>query len=184
MVPSSYNCYAPPSCICRAPIGVAPVPVESDEALLSVFVTKLSPMFPFVALRPGISAQELDRTKPLLFAAIKMVSSVRNLKSMMAQGYGIMRQITERLIMRSQRSLEILQTILVVLGFYHYQCMMHTQMSNLCALACSLAADMGIIKPPEIQERTKVLVLNPVVPDPRTNDERRALCGMWYMSSV
>ncbi|KAH6651480.1 hypothetical protein BKA67DRAFT_520710 [Truncatella angustata] len=184
VVPSTYNCYAPPTCICRAPIGEAPIAVESDETLLSIFVTKLSPAFPFVVLRPGISAREMEKTKPILFAAIKMVSSVRNLKSMMAQGYAIMRHITEHLLMRSQRSLELLQSILVVIGFYHYQCMMHTQMSNLTALACSLAADLGIVKPPEVQERTRMLVLNPESPNPRTNDERRALCGMWYMSSV
>lgn len=103
---------------------------------------------------------------------------------MMAQGYAIMKHITEHLLMRSQRSLELLQAILVVLGFYHYQCMMHTQMSNLAALACSLAADLGIVKPPEVQERTRMLVLNPEMPRPRTNDEKRALCGMWYMSSM
>ncbi|KAK9418842.1 hypothetical protein SUNI508_07614 [Seiridium unicorne] len=184
VVPATYNCYAPPTCICRAPVGEAPLPVESDEVLLSVFVTKLSPSFPFVVLRPGISAQELEKTKPILFAAIKMVASVRNLKSMMAQGYFIMRHITEHLIMRSQRSLELLQTILLVIGFYHYQCMMHTQLSNLTALASSLAADLGIVKPPEVQERTRMLVLNPELPNPRTNDEKRALCGMWYMNSV
>ncbi|KAI4595297.1 hypothetical protein KJ359_006971 [Pestalotiopsis sp. 9143b] len=184
VVPATYNCYAPPSCICRAPIGVSYQPVESDEALLSVFVTKLSPTFPFVVLRPGISAQEMERTKPILFAAIKMVASVRNLKSMMAQGYIIMKHLTEHLMMRSQRSLELLQAILVVTGFYHYQCMMHTQLSNLVALATSLVADLNINKPPEVQERTRALVLNPQVPSPRTSDEKRALCGMWYMSSV
>ncbi|KAI1864094.1 uncharacterized protein JN550_009114 [Neoarthrinium moseri] len=183
-VPGSYNCHAPPSCICRAPIGELPVAVEPDEVLLSIYVTKLSPNFPFVALRPGISAQELERTKPLLFSAIKMVSSVRNLKSMMAQGYALMTHLTERLLMRSERSLELLQTVLVVLGYYHYQCMMHTQMNNLTALAISLAADLGINKTPELQERTRVLVLNPEPPTPRTNEERRALCGMWYISSV
>lgn len=102
----------------------------------------------------------------------------------MAQGYIIMKHLTEHLMMRSQRSLELLQTILVVTGFYHYQCMMHTQLSNLVSLATSLVADLGLNKPPEIQERTRVLVLNPQVPNPRTNDEKRALCGMWYMSSV
>jgi hypothetical protein len=149
-----------------------------------VFVTKLSPTYPFVVLRPGISAQELDRTKPLLFSAIKMVASVRNVKSMMAQGYTIMKQITERLLMRAERSLELLQTILLMLGFYHYQCMMHTQMNNLVSLAVSLAADLGLNKPPGLQERTRVLVMNPEMPKPRTNDERRAVCGMWYISSV
>lgn len=184
MVPPTYNCHAPPNCICRASVGEATAPVESDEVLLSLFVTKLSPTYPFVVVRPGISAQELEKTRPLLFSAIKMVASVRNARSMMAQGYALMKQVTERLLIRSERTLEILQTILLMLGFYHYQCMMHTQMNNLIGLAVSLASDMGLTKTPEIQERTRLLVLNPPTPKPRTNDERRALCGMWYISSV
>ncbi|KAH8681865.1 hypothetical protein BX600DRAFT_429775 [Xylariales sp. PMI_506] len=184
IVPATYNAFAPPSCICRAPIGEPAIPLQSDEVLLSIFVTKLTPHFPFVVLRPGISAMELAATRPLLFSTIKMVASVRNLKSMMAQKYAIMKEVSERMLLWSERTLEMLQTILLMLGYYHYHCMMHAQMSNLAALASSLTADLGISKIPELQERTRVLVLNPEVPKPRTNDERRALCGMWYMNSV
>ncbi|KAI0127084.1 hypothetical protein BJ170DRAFT_596643 [Xylariales sp. AK1849] len=184
VVPPTYNSCAPPTCICRAPIGEAPVPVESDEALLSMFVTKLSPRYPFVVVRPGISAQELESTSPVLFSAIRMVSSVRHLKSMMAQNYALMDHVAEQMLLQSRRSIELLQTLLLMLGYYHYHCMMHAQMSNLAALACSLAADLGINRCPELQERTRVLMLNPPPPSPRTNDERRALCGMWYINSV
>ncbi|ORY55884.1 uncharacterized protein BCR38DRAFT_402951 [Pseudomassariella vexata] len=183
-VPTTYNQYAPPRCICRAPVGEAPLPVESDETLLSIFVTKLSPQYPFVVLRPGISAQELESTRPFLFATIRMVASVRHLSSMRAQSYPIMKHISENMLMGSQRSLELLQAILLVVGWYHYHCMMHSQLNNLTALANSLAADMGLNRSPELQERTRILVLNPEQPKARTNDERRALCGVWYINSV
>jgi hypothetical protein len=45
-------------------------------------------------------------------------------------------------------------------------------------------ADLNLNKPPELQERTRVLVLNPDTPEPRTNDDRRAICGVWYANSV
>ncbi|KAI0020791.1 hypothetical protein F4780DRAFT_779236 [Xylariomycetidae sp. FL0641] len=160
------------------------MPLESDEALLATFVNKLMPEYPFVTLPPGITAAELVATRPFLFATIRMVSSYRNLRSMRAQNYLITRHISEQMLMRSERSLEMLQSILLVLGYYHYHCMMHSQMSNLTALANSLAADLGINRPPELQERTRLLVLNPEAPRARTNEERRALCGVWYINSI
>ncbi|RYO75998.1 hypothetical protein DL766_005384 [Monosporascus sp. MC13-8B] len=184
VIPRTYNEYAPPSCICRAQVGDVPVPLESDEVLLSTFVNKLMPEYPFVTLRPGITIAELASTKPFLFTTIKMVASYRNLRSMRAQNYLITRHISEQVMLRSERSLEMLQAILLVLGYYHYHCMMHAQMGNLTALANSLAADLGINRAPELQERTRLLLPNPEVPRARTNDERRALCGVWYMNSI
>lgn len=123
-VPVTFNQYAPPTCICRAPIPAEPIPLDPDEVLLHIFVTKLSQHYPFVVLRPGISAQELEATRPVLFSAIRMVSSVRSLTSMRAQSYAIMKHISEHMLIQSERSLELLQTILLVIGYYHYQCMM------------------------------------------------------------
>lgn len=103
---------------------------------------------------------------------------------MRAQNYFILKHISEHMLMRSERSLEILQSILLVLGYYHYHCMVHAQMNNLIGLANSLAADMGINRNPEWQERTRLLQANPEAPPARTNEERRALLGVWYMTSM
>ncbi|KAK8003572.1 hypothetical protein PG989_003291 [Apiospora arundinis] len=182
-VPSYYNQYAPPRCICRAPVGESVESVEDDDVLLSIFVNKLSQSYPFVVLRPGTTADELKATKPFLFIVIRMVASVRHLKSMRAQSFRIMKHISDYMLVRSERSLEMLQALLLVLGWYHYHCMMHSQMSNLSHLATSLCADLGINRPPGLHERTRLLVLNPEQPKARTNDERRALCGAWYVNS-
>ncbi|KAK8058207.1 hypothetical protein PG994_008655 [Apiospora phragmitis] len=172
----TYQTYAPPRCICRAPVGESVESVEDDDVLLSIFVTKLSQSYPFVVLPPGISARELKATKPFLFMVIRMVASVRHLKSMRAQSFRIMKHIADYMLVRSERSLEMLQAILLVLGWYHYHCMMHSQMSNLSHLATSLCSDLGINRPPGLHERTRLLVLNPEQPKARTNDERGGPC--------
>lgn len=158
--------------------------MESDETLLSTFLTRMATYYPFVVLPPGTTVGQLESTKPLLLSAIKMVASVRHLRSLRAQSYLVMKHISEHLLLRSERSLELLQTILLLLGWYHYHCMMHAQMNNLTALAYSLATDLYLNKPPGVHERTQLLVLNPSQPGTRTNDERRALCGVWYIGSV
>ncbi|XXH06177.1 hypothetical protein Hte_012623 [Hypoxylon texense] len=183
-IPSVYNEHAPRICVCRAQAGEVPDPLEPDEVLLSMFVNKLMPNYPFVALPPGITASELASKRPFLLAAIRMVASYRNLRSMRSQNYFVMRHLSEQMLMRSERSLELLQVILLVLGSYQYHCMVHAQMNNLIALAQSLVADLGLNKPPDLQERTKLLWSNLEGPRARTNDERRALCGVWYMTSM
>lgn len=102
---------------------------------------------------------------------------------MRAQMYLIMEQISNRMLMQSERSLDLLQGIIVVLGWYQNHCMVHAQLTNLITLATSLLADMGLNRQPEVQERTNILVLNPDQPLPRTNEERRAILGVWFLSS-
>lgn len=171
-------------CNCR-PVDVnAPLQVESDDTLLAIFMTQLMPQFPFITLRPGLRAAELAAEKPFLFSTIKMIASYHNLKSMRAQSYYIMKHLYEHMMMRADRSLEMLQVVLLILGYYHYHCMLHAQMGNLASLAVSLAADIGINRAPELSERSRLTVLHHEPTRPRSNEERRALCGVWYMNSV
>ncbi|KAI1205588.1 uncharacterized protein F4807DRAFT_442303 [Annulohypoxylon truncatum] len=184
-IPNSYNERAPRICVCRGPAGEVPIPPEPDETNLSIYIEKLMPNYPFVPLPIGTTTSELASKRPFLLSTIQMVASYRNIKSMRAQNYFILKHISEHMLMRSERSLEILQSILLVLGYYHYHCMVHAQMNNLIGLANSLTADLGINRNPELQERTKLLQTNSEAPPPvRTNEERRALCGVWYMTSI
>lgn len=183
-MPLTYNDHGPSGCICRAPVGEPAAAPEPGDVLFSHFVNDLMPDYPFVSIPPGTTAQELSAARPFLFDVIKMVSSYRDLASMRAQSYFVMKHLSETMMLRSERSLELLQSILLVLGFYHHHCMMHAQMTNLAVLAYSLTADMGINRSPESQEKTRLPLLNPERPRARTNDERRALCGVWYMTSM
>ncbi|GAM43720.1 hypothetical protein TCE0_060f18760 [Talaromyces pinophilus] len=89
------------------------------------------------------------------------------------------------MLTRSERSLDLLQGILVFLGFYHYHCMSHAQFNNLTQLAVSLVGDMELSSCPKSQERRNQLL--PLIrcqdQKGRTNEEQRALIGIWYMSS-
>lgn len=160
------------------------VPFESDETLLSIFMNQLSTRFPFVIIPPGTTTEQLQATRPLLLKVIRMVASVRHLRSMRGQYRAIIQHISEAMLVRSERSLDLLQSILVVLGFYHYHCMTHAQFNNLTHLAVSLIGDMDLNTPPTPQEkRNQLPLIRAKGPSSRTNEERRALVGVWYMSS-
>jgi len=94
-----------------------------------------------------------------------------------------MQYLSEAVFVRSERSLDLLQGILVLLGFYHYHCLVHIQFNNLMQLAISIVGDMDLNRDPGRIIKQQVLAIDHDPPKTRTNDERRAVAGVWYMSS-
>jgi hypothetical protein len=162
------------------------VPLESDETLLSIYMNQLSSQFPFVIIPPGTTPKQLQATRPFLMKVIRMVASVRHLRSMWGQSRTVIKHICDAMLMRSERSLDLLQGILVFLGFYHYFCMSHAHFNNLAHLAASLVGDMDLSTCPNLKSRERhhrLVLVRAEEPGPRTSEERRALLGVWYMSS-
>ncbi|KAL3477188.1 hypothetical protein BJX99DRAFT_226520 [Aspergillus californicus] len=156
---------------------------ESDDALLSIYRTRLSPQFPFVVIPNGLTASELHRSRPFLARAIRMVASLRNRRSMWNQSRLLLRHISDAVFMRSDRSLDLLQGIIVFLGFYHYFCFAHGQFNNLAHMASSMIADMRLDRPRARPLRKYPHGIDPEEPRAMSNDERRALLAVWYINS-
>jgi hypothetical protein len=173
------------TCTCMAPVDMEDlVPVESDETLLSIYRNQLSSPLPFVIIPAGTTPRQLQATRPFLMKVIRMVASVRHLRLVRAQSRAIMEHISNAILMRSERSLDLLQGILVFLGSYHYHCMAHAQLNNLIHLAVSLVEALDLNTCPKSQQRRSQLPLvRAEEPVYRTNEEKRALLGVWYMSS-
>lgn len=182
-IPDTYNSYAPPQCICRQTSGVAPPPPASDEELLRLYRRELQALHPFVVIPDGVTAAKLKTTRPFLMSAIRMVTSYRSLRSMRAQMYHLMKYIGDHMLIRSERSLDLLLGIVVIIAWYKYHCFMHAQLNNLIALASTLVGELGLHRSPSVLERTSLMVVTPFQPAARTNEERRALLGVWYLSS-
>jgi hypothetical protein len=173
------------TCTCMATVDMEDlVPVESDETLLSIYRNQLSSPLPFVIIPAGTTSRQLQATRPFLMKVIRMVASVRNLRLVRGQSRAVMEHLSNAIHMRSERSLDLLQGILVFLGSYHYHCMAHAQFNNLIRLAVSLVEDMDLSTCPKSQQRRSQLPLvRAEEPVSRTNEEKRALLGVWYMSS-
>ncbi|KAI3574142.1 hypothetical protein IWW34DRAFT_633764 [Fusarium oxysporum f. sp. albedinis] len=163
--------------------GVAPPPPASDEELLKLYRKELQALHPFVVIPDGVTAAKLKATRPFLMSAIRMVTSYRSLRSMRAQMYHLMKYIADHMLIRSERSLDLLLGIIVIIAWYKYHCFMHAQLNNLIALASTLVGELGLHRSPTVLERTSLMVVTPFQPAARTNEERRALLGVWYLSS-
>ncbi|KAJ5833247.1 hypothetical protein N7474_001558 [Penicillium riverlandense] len=102
---------------------------------------------------------------------------------MWGQSRAVMQHISDAVIMRSERSLDLLQGILVFLGYYHYYCLARGQFNNLTHLATSMIGDMGLDRRTRPREMAPYPAMDPEEPRAMTNEERRVLVGAWYMGS-
>lgn len=173
------------TCTCMATVHMEDtVPVEPDETLLSIYRNQMSNQLPFVVIPAGTTSRQLQATRPFLMKVIRMVASVRHLRLVRGQSRAVMEHISQSILMRSERSLDLIQGILVFLGSYHYHCMAHAQFNSLIRLAVSLVEDMDLGTCPKSQQRRSQLPLaRTEEPVSRTNEEKRTLLGVWYMSS-
>jgi len=81
--------------------------------------------------------------------------------------FTIMSYLADHMLLRAERSLDLLLGVIVVLGWYHQHCMQHSQLNNLLCLAESLVADL------RLNEKLKR----------RSSEEKRALLAVWYLRS-
>lgn len=182
-IPATYNCHGPSHCICKPIPGQAPGPTNSDEVLLRIYREELFPVYPFVVIPEEMTATELQTTRPFLMASIRLVASFRSLRSMQGQLYQLMSYVSDRVLMQSERSIDLLSGMVVILSWHNRQCYLHAQLQNLVSLSVTLAGALGLKRAPSWQERTTLMVMNLGKVRERTNEERRLLLAVWHLSS-
>ncbi|KAK3372713.1 hypothetical protein B0H63DRAFT_564083 [Podospora didyma] len=174
-VPETYLSYAPPRCHGQPQSPICPGPVDSDDSLLAIFRNELMPQYPFVIIPFHVQAEKLQARTPFLMSCIRMVASFRSLESMRGQMFRIMSYISDHMFLRAERSLDLLMGIVVILGWYHYHCLRHSQLNNLLCLAESLVADLGLNRSPVPQDAESEAE--------RPTEQKRLLLGVWYLRS-
>ncbi len=91
--------------------------VEDPDALLTIFRREMTPNFPFIHIDDSLSALCLRRASPTLYTAVMAVTT-RNTHQHFKIGKQLAQQIADRIIIRGERSLEILFGILVFAGWW------------------------------------------------------------------
>ncbi|KPM46317.1 hypothetical protein AK830_g26 [Neonectria ditissima] len=182
-----FHPFPTPTCTCVSESDGEddPGPTESDEALLSIYRTRLSPQFPFVIISDSLTVVELRRSRPFLAKAIRMVASLRYRRSMWGQSRLLLRQISDAVFTGPDRSLDLLQSVIVFLGFFHYFCFAHGNFNTLAHLASSMIAEMRLDRPrgrPALRNES-LRGIDPEAPKEMSNDERRAVLAVWYLNS-
>lgn len=98
-------------------VQLHPFPHNDDDDInrsLTIFRTQMMDHFPFIALHPGINGSMLRQSKPFLLKTFVLVTSYQQKMSSQTElGEELLRHISEKLLIRGEKNLELLQVLLV-----------------------------------------------------------------------
>jgi hypothetical protein len=160
-----------------------------DELLLDRYQRLMAPNMPFVVLPRYASAVTLAKTNSFLMHAIRVVSSFHDTSKQQALAKDLMQQICERLLVNGEKSLEILQGLLVFLNWHNPHVYAPHSSTNLFHLAIALTTDLNIDRGTGTCEKAQMESAIRAYGATQasktvTNDERRAVLGTFYLTSV
>lgn len=144
---------------------------------------------PFVVILPNATAQSLFETKPVLLRAICTVAKFHDLPQQQALVKELVKEVANRVLGESEKSIDIIQAILVFVAWYHPHVFWSHQVTNLLHLAMAMCIDMGIDRSPaqnqDFKKATMKAVHGPSLTQRiATMEERRCLLGVFYMTSM
>lgn len=164
------------------------IDTETATKAFHRYVTEVAPVVPVVVFPPGTTMSEVRRTKPLLFLAILSIAMGPFRADIQpALVNEVHRNFADRIIIRGEKSLEIVQAILLTTIWYsppdHFEELKFYQLIHIAAV---MAMDLGM------NRRTKT----PTKPfgmwkelmgkktsslDPDSPETRRAWMGCYFM---
>jgi hypothetical protein len=93
------------------------ISLSDASVLFDRYIRLMAPSMPFVVIPDGTDPWELAEQKPFLMQVITTVASFHDLPTQQVMVKDMMRQISEKLLMRNEKSLEILQGILILIAW-------------------------------------------------------------------
>jgi hypothetical protein len=170
-------------------IKASALDTPEDEVLLDRYQRLMAPNMPFVVLPLGTSASSLAKTEPFLMHAIRVVTYFHNTSQQQVLAKDLMRQICERLLMNGEKSLGLLQGLLIFLNWYNSHVYAPQNSTSLLHLAIALTTDLnidrgtGICEKAQMEDAIRAYGVSQASKT-LTHDERRAVLGTFYLTSV
>ena len=114
--------------------------LAAADRRLEIFQRSFVNYFPFVVVSSTVSVEALRYNNPFLFLCIMAVTSFEDPPLQRRLGQEIKKQICDRLVMRHEVSMDLLQGLLVSLAWYQYFCLpgkhQYFLMLQLCVNMC------------------------------------------------
>ncbi|EHY58925.1 Transcription factor opdL [Exophiala dermatitidis] len=164
----------------------------AEERIFSDFRTDMSQYFPFVAIPPSQTIAEIRRAKPFLFRACLTVACHGDLHLQRQMAHELSKQLGDCMLVRGDKSLDLLQGILILVAWGQYYNHHTAQLMNLLHLGSALILDLGLNKAAQTENSSATggfidihqLIHGRAAADgARTTDERRAVLGVYYLTS-
>ncbi|MCJ1281331.1 hypothetical protein MMC26_000650 [Xylographa opegraphella] len=130
------------------------VPLQEAERLLRLFKKDLAVQFPFVIV-PDESVENLHRQRPVLVMAIIVAASFRSLSQQRQLAGKLLEYLSLHIVLQGEKSLDLLQGLLILASWHNFVLSAINGIQSISAVSRQLA-----------------------------NEERRALLGCFYVTSV
>ncbi len=101
-----------------AVVGTEMLPLEECDSLITAYRRMSQTNYPFVILPESCRAASLIEERPMLAQAIFIVASWRNSARQATLRASFLRDLSDKFIMQSERSLDLLQGLIVYFGWY------------------------------------------------------------------
>ncbi|MCJ1389948.1 hypothetical protein MMC18_002806 [Xylographa bjoerkii] len=164
---------------------------HDPDRLLTSFRSNIAGQFPFVVIPVTLNAFELGQDKPFLLKVILMVAAFHDEHVQTTRVNEIMEHLSLHVLMRSEKSLDLLQGLLVLIAWYQSHIGIARRLTVIMQLARSLVVDLGlnkeaITKARFVQSYAGILAFSQDIPpqDLPTLEERRAFLGLTYLNSA
>ncbi|KAL4778739.1 hypothetical protein BJX76DRAFT_352376 [Aspergillus varians] len=161
------------------------ISTEEAQCVLYKFQTQMAPYFPFVVVQ-DTTALELRQQKPFLFCTIVMVC-LDDAERQLDMARNIREYIGASIVARGEKNIDLLQGLLVCLGWYHFQLELGSQIYNVFHLTLAMLIDLGLnrrpnsvktVLPLEYSSDCERKIIFPLL------EGQRVYLGCFYMSTI
>ncbi|KAI0399645.1 hypothetical protein F4802DRAFT_602770 [Xylaria palmicola] len=164
------------------------ITMETATELFSRYTERMAIHLPAVLFPPGTTAADVRKTRPVLFLAIMSVASSEMPKLQRGLVQELMQVFADKLIMKGEKSLELVQSIMVSVIWYfppeHFEQLKFYQMVH---LAATMAIDIGLGSIPRSSLSPYTWRNHPMrripLPDPTTIESRRTWLATYFLAS-
>ncbi|EME49367.1 hypothetical protein DOTSEDRAFT_68225 [Dothistroma septosporum NZE10] len=165
------------------------VRLSEAESLLDRFRRLMATGMPFVIIPAEATASSLQSSSPVLLRSICTIALVHDLPRQQALVKELVRDVAERIMVKSEKSIDLLQSILMVVAWYHSHVFWSLQVTNLLHLAIAMIIDLGIDRSPSATVDFKAKYVKAVHGPPLATRvpslaERRVVQGVFYLTSM
>ncbi|TGO85837.1 hypothetical protein BPOR_0359g00070 [Botrytis porri] len=164
------------------------VSTKQAEEALKEFASRAS-AFPFVLLPPQASLESLRHERPILLFAILASTSQNNIPMQHLLESELRETISSRTIIHGEKSIDLLQGLLLYLACYHYHYNPEKEnLFQLTQMANAMAMDLGLHRPKSgevITSYSNTLGVDcPKNFTPAQIEEKRTLIGCFCLTST
>ncbi|VUC25248.1 unnamed protein product [Clonostachys rosea] len=161
---------------------------EAAHELLQTFRNKAIHHFPFVVLPHHANLHSVRKDTPFLFLCIMATMMVKDCSLQRQLGEEIRTQAYQRIMMGREKSMDLLQGLLVHVAWYQYQLQPQKQQMLLMTQLCvNLVYELGIEKCPRARSQTMTAsIIGPsdIHITLSNSTEVRALLGTYYLTAT